>query len=93
MIVDGKTRQEHRLVWEAAHGTIPDGYEIHHVDGNGHNNSLDNLVLLSRSEHAKLHAKLRKENRDVVDATDPDVVQHRNFTKRYCDANKREDTC
>ena len=93
MIVDGKTRQEHRLVWEAAHVTIPDGYEIHHVDGNGHNNSLDNLVLLSRSEHAKLHAKLRKENRDVVDATDPDVVQHRNFTKRYCDANKREDTC
>lgn len=90
VLVDGKTRQEHRLVWEAAHGPIPDGYEIHHVDGNGHNNSLDNLVLLSRSEHTKLHARLRKENRDVVDATDPDVVQHRNFTKRYCDENKEK---
>ena len=86
--VDGKIRQEHRLVWEAAHGPIPDGYEIHHIDGNGHNNDLSNLQLLTRSEHASLHAKLREEGKDVVDTTDPEVIQHRSVTKRYCDTHK-----
>lgn len=47
---------EHHLVWEQAYGPIPDGYEIHHKDGNKLNNKLSNLQLLTRSEHARLHA-------------------------------------
>ena len=30
---------------------------IHHRDGNGLNNSLDNLWLMTRSEHQALHRK------------------------------------
>lgn len=33
------------------------GCVIHHKDGNTHNNSVCNLEVLSRSEHAKLHTK------------------------------------
>jgi hypothetical protein len=29
---------------------------IHHKDGNKRNNSLDNLVVMSRSEHGRLHS-------------------------------------
>ena len=90
VVIDGKTFQEHRLVWEKAHGPIPDGYEIHHIDGNGHNNSIENLQLLTRSEHTSLHAKLRREHCDVVDASDPALIQHRGFTTRYCLANKEK---
>ncbi len=28
---------------------------VHHIDGNPRNNSLDNLIVLTRSEHARLH--------------------------------------
>jgi hypothetical protein len=50
-------RPAHRVVWEDAHGPIPQGYHIHHIDLDTHNNALDNLACLSPSEHAQLHAK------------------------------------
>lgn len=33
-------------------------YEVHHKDGNRKNNRLDNLLLLTKDEHRKLHKKL-----------------------------------
>lgn len=41
----------HRLVYENFIGEIPDGYHIHHKDGDNQNNRIDNLELLSPSEH------------------------------------------
>ena len=43
---------EHRLVWEGVFGFIPKDHDIHHVDGNTHNNSIENLECLSHSEHS-----------------------------------------
>ena len=34
---------------------IPEGYDIHHLDGNKLNDSKENLIMLSHSDHAKLH--------------------------------------
>lgn len=45
----------HRQVWEDAHGAIPDGYEIHHIDGNPSNNALENLECVSHVEHMARH--------------------------------------
>lgn len=45
----------HREVWEAANGPIPEGYQIHHLNGNKGDNRLENLALLSHSEHSALH--------------------------------------
>ena len=33
------------------------GFDIHHIDENKMNNSLENLVYLSKSEHSKIHNK------------------------------------
>ena len=33
------------------------GFDIHHIDENIMNNSLENLVYLTKSEHSKLHNK------------------------------------
>lgn len=49
-------RLDHHVVWEEAKGVIPDGFEIHHLDFNKKNNDLENLSLLSRSEHQKMHS-------------------------------------
>lgn len=56
---------EHHFVWATAYNQVelPKGYVIHHIDHNKHNNSLDNLVLLSISDHMKLHMEIRKVQR------------------------------
>lgn len=50
----------HRKIWESANGPIPKdslgrSYEIHHIDGNHSNNSLENLKLVTIEEHYNIH--------------------------------------
>ena len=52
---NSKTIMLHRLIWECVNGEIPNGYEIHHIDGNKLNNSIHNLELVSIEEHHKEH--------------------------------------
>lgn len=33
---------------------------VHHIDFDKSNNSLDNLIVLTKSDHLRLHAALRK---------------------------------
>jgi len=51
----------HRAIWEHVHGRIPDGCDIHHVDGDPFNNELANLCCVDRSEHQREHARERYE--------------------------------
>jgi hypothetical protein len=45
----------HRVIWESAHGPIPDGHVIHHIDHDKSNNVLENFMLMLHGEHAALH--------------------------------------
>ena len=45
----------HRLVYEEHYGPIPEGFHIHHLDNDKTNCSPENLLLLSKSNHHKLH--------------------------------------
>ena len=45
----------HRAVWTYYFGEIPDGYVVHHIDGDKENNDISNLMLMSKSEHIQLH--------------------------------------
>lgn len=49
-----KTFLVHRLVVEAFRGPIPDGCEVHHVDGDKKNNALWNLAIVDRDSHIDL---------------------------------------
>lgn len=48
---------EHRLVMESYLGRKLEDHEVvHHIDGNGMNNKIENLQLMTRSEHSRHHA-------------------------------------
>lgn len=49
-------RKNYRKIWEDYHNKeIPEGYEIHHIDGNRDNNSIENLACVSIEEHLQIH--------------------------------------
>lgn len=54
---DKKHSPLHVAVWEAANGPVPEGFEVHHIDENKDNNSLENLQCMTITEHRRLHAK------------------------------------
>ncbi|ANU28444.1 HNH endonuclease signature motif containing protein [Planococcus versutus] len=52
-----KRKRLHRSIWEHHNGEIPEGYHIHHIDGNKNNNDISNLECMPAKEHAYLHGK------------------------------------
>lgn len=53
---DGNRELMHRYVWRYHNGDIPPGYDIHHRNHNRTDNRIENLELLSKSEHARRYA-------------------------------------
>lgn len=54
-VADKNWKTEHVVEWEKAHGKIPKNHKILHLDGNGMNNKLDNLMLISDSESVTIN--------------------------------------
>jgi len=45
----------HRKIYVENFGPIPEGHEIHHIDGNHFNNDPSNLIAVSMQEHYDIH--------------------------------------
>ena len=65
-IYRSSTYQFYDCVITKSFGEIPKGYEIHHIDGNRKNNSIDNLQLVTIEEHLEIHK--REDNLGAVQA-------------------------
>lgn len=63
----------HRVVWEICHGAIPNDMVIDHIDGDGLNNKIDNLRVVTRSENQR-NCRTSKNSRTGV----PGVNHHAN---------------
>lgn len=56
----GTRAYEHRMVAESKIGRkLQKGEHVHHINGDKLDNRPENLMVLSASEHVKLHAKMR----------------------------------
>ena len=49
-----------RAMWEAERGPIPEGYVIHHRNGDWSDDRIENLDCMMSGEHTTLHNKRRK---------------------------------
>lgn len=45
----------HRKIWEDKFGKIPEGFIIHHKNGNKRDNRIENLEMISHKEHSWIH--------------------------------------
>lgn len=52
-----ETKSIHLLMYQNFVGAIPKGYQVHHKDFNPLNNSLSNLLLLTKEQHHQLHVE------------------------------------
>ena len=52
----------HQYVYEKEKYIIPKGLEVHHLNENKDDNSIDNLVLLTPEDHRKLHGDYKITN-------------------------------
>lgn len=53
--------REHRIIAHDAWGPIPEGYHVHHINHDRADNRLENLVVLSPSEHHAEHRSIDRE--------------------------------
>ena len=59
---DGQWHPEHRLIMEAILGRpLTENEVVHHRDGNKQNNALENLCVMSKTEHSRLHGQQIKQ--------------------------------
>lgn len=52
----GRQRLIHNWVWEQHHGPIPEGFQVHHRNGDREDNRIENLALVTPTEHKRIHS-------------------------------------
>lgn len=61
----------HQEVWKFHNGDIPDGYHVHHRDGNPLNNDITNLECIPGFDHLSFHAKQQEPDLEHLAAIRP----------------------
>ena len=70
----------HVWVWKYHHNLIPKGWHVHHRDENKSNNSIENLTIMSVSDHVSHHFK---NNPERIEKARKNMDKIRSLTKEW----------
>jgi hypothetical protein len=85
-------KQKHVLLWEDIHGKLPKNQILVFVDGDSTNIHLDNLMLVTRFEHARRnYHHLQKYPKDIQEATLAIANLKRTINKTLQENGKEQD--
>ncbi len=56
----------HRHKYITEIGEIPDDWDVHHIDLDRTNNDISNLIAMPKSEHTRLHQRLKRNEANNV---------------------------
>ena len=72
----------HKIVYETFVGKIPEGYELHHRDGDVRNNSVDNLQIVTKREHRQIHSDQFQRKRQQLNEEELRLLLFSNLSQR-----------
>lgn len=72
-----RTERLHHTIWEEHYGEIPEGMVIHHKNGIGSDNSIENLECLTIHDHHKLHFSTEKQLKHLWSQREKAAEAHR----------------
>jgi hypothetical protein len=66
ILANGRTRAEHTYVWQQHNGPKPNNMHIHHINFNKLDNRIENLLLVDRKTHSKLHSIIISRGKELL---------------------------
>lgn len=77
-------KQLHRLIWEDWYGKpVPDGYDIHHINGDRCDNRIQNLQCVEHSLHASFHQQnISEETKQKISKWDKERWKNDEYRKK-----------